>query len=905
MEATSQWVLPFEQISAADLPSVGGKGANLGEMTRAGFPIPPGFCITTAAFDAFMAAQPGPGGAADAGADVFGALDTLAPGDVEAVRAAGAAIRARLVARPVPLAVTAAVRAAWEAAGVGHAYAVRSSATAEDLPDASFAGQQDTYLNVRGGDALVEAVRACWASLFTDRAILYRMQNGFDHRHVKLSVVVQRMIEPAMSGILFTADPLTGHRHVTSIDAGFGLGEALVSGIVSADLYRVDARTDRLIEATVGDKPIAIRSLPEGGTLRETLSDAQRHAQVLSEPQVVALARLGRRVAAHYGKPQDIEWCIDAAGDIFIVQSRPITSLYPLPDPPPGDDALHVYLSFSHVQVMTDPIPPMGRSVLRTLLPIGKLDRPRDETQFMAAAGGRLYVDLTPMLVTARARHALPRALSIADQLIADAVGEVVRRPEFTARLGRLHRRIHPLDTARFVVPVVGKALRWLWGRPPESAVPFVEARMAAVLAMIDRDLAASGPPAARLRVAQTIVGSVFATHVLKFLPVIAGGMVGRLMLVRLTGDPVGVDAILRGLHGNATTAMDLEVGDLADLARRHPAVVECLTSRPPAAALAAVGAVEGGPDFLAALQAFVDRYGMRGPSEIDITRPRWGEDPAPLIQVVVGSLQHATGGTHRVQHARQVADGEAAVARLVASARRGRFGAARSAAVGRLARAVRGLLAAREHPKFLLVQVLGRVKRVILAAGADLVAAGRLDAVEDVWFLGLGELAEAIESPGADLRARVAERRAEHLRFRHLRPPRVMTSDGEIPHVAYRRSDLPPGALPGSPASAGTVEGIARVVLDPTTEVLSPGEILVAPFTDPGWTPLFINAAGLVMEVGGLMTHGSVVAREYGIPAVVGVLDATRLLRTGQRVRVDGDRGCVEVLGDEGAAEA
>ncbi len=901
--STPPWVLPFDRITAASLPDVGGKGANLGELARAGFPIPPGFCVTTAAFDAFMAARAGDG-VEDAGAATFAALDALAPGDVEGVRAVGAAIRARLVARPVPPAVADAIRAAWAAAGAGHAYAVRSSATAEDLPDASFAGQQDTYLNVRGDDALLDAVRACWASLFTDRAILYRAQNGFDHRHVKLSVVVQRMVDPEVSGILFTADPLTGHRHVVSIDAGFGLGEALVSGIVSADLYRVDARTDRLVDVQVGDKPIAIRPLQGGGTFRETLPEAQRHARVLSDAQAVALARLGRRIAAHYGRPQDVEWCIDAAGTVFIVQSRPITSLYPLPEPPPGDDALHVYLSFSHVQVMTDPIPPLGRSVLRTLIPVGKLDRPRDESDFMAAAGGRLYVDLTPMLVTARARRALPRVLTIADVLIAEAVGEVVRRDAFVAGLKGLRRRIRPRDTARFVLPVLAEALRWLVWRDPDTAVARVERAIAAALADVDRALAAAAPGPARLRAAQTLVGSVFAGLVVKLMPVVAGGMLGRLLLVRLTGDPAGVDAILRGLRGNATTEMDLEVGDLADVARRHPAVVACLTSQPPAAALAAVGSVDGGDAFLSAWRAFLDRYGMRGPSEIDITRPRWAEDPSPLLQVVVGSLQHETGGTHRARHARQVADGEAAAARLEAAARRGVVGFARAAVVRRLAHAARGLLSVREHPKFLLVQVLWRVKRVVEAAADDLVAAGRLDAADDVWFLSLAELVAALDAPAVDVRPRVAARRAEHRRHLHLRPPRVMTSDGEIPHVTYGRTDLPPGALPGSAASAGQVEGVARVVIDPTAEVLSPGEILVAPFTDPGWTPLFINAAGLVMEVGGLMTHGSVVAREYGIPAVVGVLDATRLIRTGQRVRVDGDRGCVEILDDTERAQ-
>jgi pyruvate,water dikinase len=198
-----------------------------------------------------------------------------------------------------------------------------------------------------------------------------------------------------------------------------------------------------------------------------------------------------------------------------------------------------------------------------------------------------------------------------------------------------------------------------------------------------------------------------------------------------------------------------------------------------------------------------------------------------------------------------------------------------------------------------MFIRLLGAGRLAILEAGASLVAEGRLDQEADVWYLELPELIHALENPAEELRPRIQERQAEMARYWKMRPPRVITSDGEIPAVHHSRNDLPAGALPGSPVSAGVVEGIAHVIIDPTKEALAKGEILVAPFTDPGWTPLFINAAGLVMEVGGLMTHGSVVAREYGIPAVVGVVDATSRLQTGQRIRVQGDKGYVELLSD------
>ena len=297
------FILSIDKIRAEDLLVVGGKGANLGEMSRAGFPVPPGFCVTTHAFRDFVAASPQM-------PHFYTALNTLAVNDLLTTRKIGAEIRQALHETPIPEPIATAVCHAWHNLDPNAAYAVRSSATAEDLPDASFAGQQDTYLNVQGQTAVLDAVRRCWASLFTDRAILYRQQNDFVHKDVALSVVVQQMVLPDISGILFTADPVSQNRHICSIDASYGLGEALVAGLVSADLYRVDTRSSRLIEVKIGDKQLAIRPLPGGGTRQEALDNQQRTAQVLSEAQAIALAQMGKRIEAYYNQPQDIEWAI-------------------------------------------------------------------------------------------------------------------------------------------------------------------------------------------------------------------------------------------------------------------------------------------------------------------------------------------------------------------------------------------------------------------------------------------------------------------------------------------------------------------------------------------------------------------------------------------------------------------
>ncbi|WP_420644059.1 phosphoenolpyruvate synthase [Candidatus Leptofilum sp.] len=888
----ASYTLPFRHISAADLPLVGGKGANLGEMSRANFPVPPGFCITTHAFREFVAACPQMPA-------FYAALVALPAEDLIATRNLGKQIRQSLHETPIPAAIRTAVSQTIKTLDPTAAYAVRSSATAEDLPDASFAGQQDTYLNVRGEVDILDAVRRCWASLFTDRAILYRQQNGFTHEDVALSVVVQQMVLPDISGILFTADPVSQHRHICSIDASYGLGEALVSGLVSADLYRVDARTNQLIEARIGDKQLAIRPLPNGGTTQETLSDEQRTAQVLSEAQAIALAQLGKRIEAHYNQPQDIEWAI-ADGKIYLLQARPITTLFPQPTPPPTDNAFHLYISLNHAQVMLDPIKPLGIDVWRLMFPMLKPDGATSRTRSIATAGGRMYIDLTHLLSLRLGRKAAPAFLTMADERMAAGIKEGLKRPEFQQRLPHIRPKVGLSDVFFYLGPVIEKTLSFLIWRDPETTRQSLTNRMDVLVAAAQKRILAQPAGAARLRQIEQEIGEGFDHLLPDFPALVAGGIVSQRLLAKLVGrraNPDDLTAVARGLSGNVTTEMDLAVGDLADLVRQSPQLVAHFQQNPPTQALSTAVNVPGSGPFLAGWADFLARYGMRGPSEIDISRPRWREDPTSLLQFVVGNLHHAEPGSHRSHHAEFTAAGKAAGERLIAVAGQGALGFIRRPLVRRLVKTVRGYTPGREHPKFFLIKLLGMIKLILLEEAEALVANGRLDHRDDIWHLNLTELIEFAANPKAEIRPLIAQRTAEFARFHKLTPPRLLTSDGEVVQAKISREGLPDGALVGSAASSGTVEGIAKVVLDPTKDVLAKGEILVAPFTDPGWTPLFINAAALVMEVGGLMTHGSVVAREYGIPAVVGVIGATQQIQTGQYIRVHGDAGFVEIL--------
>ncbi|MCB8928989.1 MAG: phosphoenolpyruvate synthase [Ardenticatenaceae bacterium] len=886
------YTLPFQQISAADLPLVGGKGANLGEMSRASFPVPPGFCVTTRAFHDFVAACPQM-------SDFYAALDAIPAEDLVTTRKVGEQIRQALHETAIPDAIGTAVTQTLHHLDPNAAYAVRSSATAEDLPDASFAGQQDTYLNVQGEADILDAVRRCWASLFTDRAILYRQRNGFAHEEVALSVVVQQMVLPDISGILFTADPVSQHRHICSIDASYGLGEALVAGLVTADLYRVDSRTHQLIETKIGDKQLAIRPLPQGGTIQETLSDDQRHAQVLSQAQAIALAKLGKRIEAHYHKPQDIEWAI-ADGEIYLLQTRPITTLFPLPEPQPQDDALHLYVSLSHAQVMLDPVKRLGLDFWRLMFPTQKIAGPTSRSQSVAAAGGRMYIDTTPLLNLRLGRKLVPIFLTLADEQIAAGIRAAIERPEFRQRLAQLHPKTHLRDVFSYLGPIIKTVFKFVLRREPQATLQELTDRMDTLVAASQQRILAQPAGAARLQQIEQEIGGVFNFLLPDFAALVASGIASQRLLAKLMSqraNPDDLTAVARGLSGNVTTEMDLAVGDLADLVRQSPELVAHFQNNPPAQALASAASVPGSAPFLAGWADFLARYGMRGPSEIDISRLRWREDPTSLLQFVIGNLQHKEPGSHRAHHAQMSAAGEAAGQRLIAAAGQGLFGFVRRPLVRRLVKTVRGYTPGREHPKFCIIKLLGMVKPILQEEAGRLVENGRITHPDDIYHLDLAELIQFAANPELEIRPLISQRQAEFARCHKLTPPRLLTSDGEIVQAKISREGLPEGALVGSAASSGTIEGIAKVVMDPTKDVLAKGEILIAPFTDPGWTPLFINAAALVMEVGGLMTHGSVVAREYGIPAVVGVADATRQIQTGQHIRVHGDEGFVEIL--------
>jgi phosphoenolpyruvate synthase/pyruvate phosphate dikinase len=867
------YVLFFEQIDRLSLPYVGGKGANLGELTKAGFPVPGGFCVTTHAYQEFIAAS-------SQMDHLFAALEAIDPTGLNQIREVGGRIREHLQQLAIPGEIKDEIIQAWTKQGVNHAYAVRSSATAEDLPNASFAGQQDTYLNIKGQEELLQHVRKCWASLFTDRAIAYRAKNAFTHREVYLSIVIQQMIIPDISGILFTADPVNGNRTVASIDASFGLGEALVSGMVSADLYKV--KNDRIIDKKISQKKVAIYSLPEGGTIAQEIPEEQQTQQALSDQQIVDLAALGRNVEQHYGTPQDIEFCM-AKGHFFIVQSRPITTLYPLPDIP--REPLRVMLSFGHIQMMPNAIKPLGISVLRTAL----------TPQIFIEAGSRIYLDFTDFLLSPIVRSLFPKLLSAVDESMSRALTAVVKRPGIFA--GNRHSDT-PGAARNIALPVIKKAWKILRTGDPRLAKVRIEAYMQEQIQQT-RQVLHGVQGTERLRAVQQQLDGMMLGIVHEIIPYVVPGIIANKlldkMLTRWLGDRAELHKLNKSLPGNVTTELGLQLGDLADLLRKLPEVEEYLKNTEDSTFYTGLDQVAGGSTFKHAFEEFIDQYGMRCPGEIDIAHPRWREMPTQLLSSIFSHMQSVKPGEHWERFAAGEKEAADAVLHVLNHVKENPF---KLKLATRLLAVFRYMGGLREHHKYLMSMILDECKQAIMAEADELVKMGSLMQAEDAYFLTLEELIQMSQGDFSGNAAQLIIRRKEQYQWhQQLKPPRVMTSEGEIIIVPPDRRNIPEGTLIGSPVSSGAAEGIARVILRPEHAVLHEGEILVAPQTDPGWTPLFQSAKAIVTEIGGLMTHGAVVAREYGIPAVVGVDDATILIKDGDRIRVDGDQGFVEIL--------
>ena len=860
-------MLGLEEIDQTQLTLVGGKAARLGELSRIeGVRVPAGFCVTTEAFQRIMGDAPSVGARLER-------LARLQRDDRDAIRTISARVRQTLERVAVPDDLTDAIIGKLAQLGHQAAYAVRSSATAEDLPSASFAGQQDTYLNVVGPAAILQHVSRCWASQFSERAVTYRVRNGVDQRQVSMAVVIQKMVFPRAAGVLFTADPVSSNRKVASVEASFGLGEALVSGRMNPDVYKV--RGGEVVERTIAAKQLTIHPLPGGGTQERALDPEHQQQAAVTDAQIVELAQLGRQIEAHFGCPQDIEWCL-VGNDFHVVQSRPITTLFPIPAT--GDNANHIYVSVGHQQMMTDPMKPLGLSMwqLTTARP-------------MSIAAGRLFVDITEILASPASRAGLLELFGRGDPLLRDAVETAIERADFLPSDPEADSGAAPPAAA------AGEPIE-----PDPAIVTELMTQTQESLATLRRDIRGKSGP----ELFEFIIADLHELKRLLFDPrshqVFMAAMDAAWWLNEQLqgwlGEKNAADRLSQSVPHNVTSEMGLALLDVADVIRPYPELVAFLEQVDHDGFLDQLARLQGGAQARDAIAAYLDRYGMRCVGEVDITRPRWSEHPATLVPLILGNIKNFQpgAGVRRFEQGRKAAREHEK--RLLERLRSLSDGEQKAQEAKRRIDIVRTFIGYREYPKYGMVSRYFVYKQALLSEAGRLVGAGLLRDREDIFYLTFEELHEVARTNEVDYEL-IREREDAFSSYAALAPPRVLTSDGECLMGVHRRAGLPPGALVGLAVSAGTVEGRARVIRDLAEADLEAGDILVTAYTDPSWTPAFVAIKGLVTEVGGMMTHGAVIAREYGLPAVVGVDRATQRIREGQRLRVHGTEGYVEIL--------
>ncbi|MFE8697556.1 phosphoenolpyruvate synthase [Cytobacillus sp. FJAT-53684] len=865
----SSLVLGFQEMENTQLFLVGGKGLNLGELSKIeGIQVPEGFCVTTAGYlkaieqnETFQA--------------LLEQLTSLKVEDRDQIGEISRKIRKLILEVEIPTDVVKAVTQYLSLFGVEHAYAVRSSATAEDLPYASFAGQQDTFLNIIGVDAILQHISKCWASLFTDRAVIYRIQKGFDHSQVYLSVIVQRMIFPKASGILFTADPITSNRKVLSIDASFGLGEALVSGLVSADCYKV--RKDTIVDKRIAAKKLAIYGREEGGTETRQIDEDQQKTQTLTDGQILQLASIGRQIEAHFGFPQDIEWCL-ADDTFYIVQSRPITTLYPIPEA--NDEENHVYVSVGHQQMMTDAMKPLGLSfwLLTTPAP-------------MRIAGGRLFVDVTLQLASPISRTILLNTMGQHEPLMRDALMNIIERGDFIKSLPNDNKAPIPRrNNTDFPVEI---------GNDPTIVSELIKRSQTSIEELKQNIQTKSG-----IDLLEFILEDIQELKRILFDPQSTAVFMAAQdastwineNMNKWLGEKNASDTLSQSVPNNITSEMGLELMEVADVIRPYPKVIDYLQHVKDDNFLDELVMFDGGEETKDAIIAYLKKYGMRCAGEIDITKTRWSEKPITLVPMILGNIKNfEPNASHRkFEQGRRVALKKEQ--EILDRLKQLPNGEQKAKETKRMIDLIRNFIGYREYPKYGMVNRYFLYKKALLKEAKQLVQEGVIREKEDIYYLTFEELSEVVRTNKLDY-AIISKRKDEYKLYEKLTPPRVITSDGEIIAGKYKRENLPAKAIQGLPVSSGVIEGRARVILNMEEANLEEGDILVTSFTDPSWTPLFVSIKGLVTEVGGLMTHGAVIAREYGLPAVVGVENATKLIKDGQRIRVHGTEGYIELV--------
>lgn len=771
------YILSLSNISAQNVDISGGKGANLARLIHHGFNVPVGYVITTKVFDENYPIE-------------------------------------------------------WEtelsSLSLNGRYAVRSSSTAEDMPANSFAGQQDTYLNVSGFENIKKAINHCFASINNERALHYREKNGINT--FSMAVVLQEMVDPDYSGVMFTADPSSSDRLTTIIEAVSGLGEELVSGRKIPTRYKI-----------------------KNGNIQKSGENK------ISDEKIYELVQIGKNIQNSFGSEQDIEWCLKD-NTFYIVQSRPITTLYPKPQS--SDGFKRCYYSMGHLQMMTNTILPLGGEFLSRMM----------GTESPSFCGGRIYVDITRHLKSLFRRNLLLWEFKGFDKRIYDGVQEVLKRKEYIHSIPKgefsfkLQKNIFPtiiMGWKTYIkndLSVIQKYFMRMEGSIKELEKEIVSHHEGELVRFIERDIQTNLVKAFRDPIWGCIsVARVIASYIKK-------------KSEKYIGKNDIISEIGKSIPNNITSEMGIELGHIADIVRSQPELVDYLKN--------------GGEDITkigTEFSAFLNKYGCRCSGEIDITKPRYSEDPKALIAIILAELNQANGHANTIFE-RGLRESQKVIDELLMKAN--------SNVLRKRIIFYRNFWGLREAPKYYMMRQFWIYKQALIEEAKRL----EIRNIDDIYYMNFKELKSAFCGDEINYK-KIDKMKIDYSHYEILNPPRIIFSDGEVIKT-FHDTKAPNNSLVGIGVSKGTIIGRARVIVDVhNAKDIRQGEILVTRFTDPSWTPVFLSIIGLVTEVGGMVTHGSVVAREYGLPAVVGVDDATKLIRTGDMIRVNGEDGWVEIL--------
>jgi pyruvate,water dikinase len=859
---------------------VGAKALNLAAMMRAGLPVPDGFVVTAQAYRMHTS--------------------TLQLGPPQGERLA--AIRELITAGELAKDMAAGIRAAFKRLRTP-LIAVRSSGTAEDLPGHSFAGLYDTYLRSTDANGCIEFVKQCWASLWTERAFDYRGKNGFPHDKAAMAVVVQQLVAADAAGVVFTADPVTGSTERVIVESCWGLGEALVSGKVTPDRFTINRDTQRMVERAIATKSVEVAFSPSGSPVERPVPSARAKQPSISNAVALKVALLALKAERVFGAPQDIEWAV-AGPNLFLLQSRPITTIgrthcrTETVAASSWEDR-QVWSNSNTAEVLPGVLTPLvwstvGEHVGKLLGDvIGRLGISFGENPFIGEVAGRAYTNLNTFM-------GMVRRMPFANRMNqAQMFGGQDLKPEDRAKLeigaGDMPDiKVSPLKTL-FKLPGF---MLWMSRRGPDRGRKWVTAAVEAYEKKPRPDLTRFSDAELSTKAVTTLAQLGAGGEALGYA---LGGMMFTSVLYDLCRrwfkDETGVNAsrLLAGTGELQSANAGIELWRLAHAAAASPDVKSAILSLMTWSELREqLEETTAGRDFLTAWNRFMHRYGHHARGEMDMYNPRWREQPDYILGVVRNYVRGEGKTDPEADQRRHAAERDRLKNELHSRLRN----PIKRWIFGYVVRKAQLSAAIRENVKDAGIRVFADTRELVAELGRRLAAHGVLAEADDIFFLRFEEIEPVVSGKaGFDVRDRVAERRAEYERNLALTPPAIIV--GRYDPDKHKPDTVEASAeLKGLAVSPGIVTGPARVVLLAGTEQVLPGEILVAPFTDPGWTPYFIPAAGIVMDQGGLLSHGSIVAREYGIPAVVNVGPATKLIKTGQMIQVDGDKGVVRIIG-------